>query len=246
MRITADTVEKAGSYSNPLKERELSLRGLKIPAIENLGVATDYDAFDFSDNEIVSLRNFPLSHRLRTLLCARNQISVIDPSLPTSLPNVTTLVLTSNNMSKLGDLEPLAKLFRLKYLSVMGNTVANKEHYRYWVIWLCPSLRFLDYQHVQEPERKRAKELFGTWSDPSPLAKMFLSEKTDQSSLDLTQLEDKIGAAMSNRTELREPEKLRVREMLKSAKNLDEMLKIEKLLMEGRIPKGAEDVVMSG
>jgi len=37
MKITADLVSRAGQFLNALKERELDLRGYKIPAIENLG-----------------------------------------------------------------------------------------------------------------------------------------------------------------------------------------------------------------
>jgi U2 small nuclear ribonucleoprotein A' len=39
MRLTTDLIHSSLSYLNPLKERELDLRGHKIPAIENLGVA---------------------------------------------------------------------------------------------------------------------------------------------------------------------------------------------------------------
>ena len=44
------------------------------------------------------------------------------------------------------------------------------QHYRYWVLWRCPSIRFLDYQKVRDVERRRAEELFGTQEEPSQLA----------------------------------------------------------------------------
>ncbi len=48
--------QRAGTRLNPLQDRELDLRGYKIPMIENLGVAQDqFDAIDFSDNEIQAL-----------------------------------------------------------------------------------------------------------------------------------------------------------------------------------------------
>lgn len=37
MRITVELIQKSPQYINPLRERELCLRGLKIPALENLG-----------------------------------------------------------------------------------------------------------------------------------------------------------------------------------------------------------------
>jgi len=38
MRLTAELVAQSSSFINPLKQRELDLRGHQIPTIENLGV----------------------------------------------------------------------------------------------------------------------------------------------------------------------------------------------------------------
>lgn len=49
--------------------------GYKIPVIENLGATLDqFDAIDFSDNEIRKLDGFPLLRRLKTLLVNNNRI----------------------------------------------------------------------------------------------------------------------------------------------------------------------------
>lgn len=39
MKLTADVIQKARTFYNPLKERELDLRGLRLAAIENMGSA---------------------------------------------------------------------------------------------------------------------------------------------------------------------------------------------------------------
>jgi U2 small nuclear ribonucleoprotein A' len=39
MRLTVELINSALSYNNPCNERELNLRGHKIPNIENLGAA---------------------------------------------------------------------------------------------------------------------------------------------------------------------------------------------------------------
>lgn len=39
VRLTTELVAKAPSYINPVKDRELDLRGNRIPQIENLGVS---------------------------------------------------------------------------------------------------------------------------------------------------------------------------------------------------------------
>jgi U2 small nuclear ribonucleoprotein A' len=125
--------------------------GHKIPAIENLGVAgvsdflqfwhwlsyedpddlnaleQPHDAIDFTDNDIQIVGNFPLSPRLRTLLLARNRISGIQPTLANSIPNLTTLVLTSNNVAELADLDTLGKFRNLTHLILVDNPVTRKE-----------------------------------------------------------------------------------------------------------------------
>jgi len=128
------------------------------------------DAIDLTDNDIQALGNFPLSERLKTLLLARNRISTIQPTLAATLPNLTVLALAANNLSELADLDPLARFTRLTHLSLLDNPVTRKENYRYWVIWRCPSVRFLDYRKVKDVEREAAGRLFGSVSEPSALA----------------------------------------------------------------------------
>ena len=141
--------EKGGYYT--LKRASLisfsRITGHKIPAIENLGVAKvslrlsslydhcfagpdggqDQDAIDFTDNDITAISNFPLSPRLRTLLLARNRVNNIQATLATSIPNLITLVLTSNNVAELADLDPLRNFSRLTHLSLLENPVTRKE-----------------------------------------------------------------------------------------------------------------------
>lgn len=105
----------------------LHVTGHKIPTIENLGVAGPQDAIDFTDNDIAHLTNFPLSPRLSTLLCARNRIGAIDKNLGNSLPNLTTLVLSNNNVRELGDLEGLRGCQKLRHLILTENPVTRKE-----------------------------------------------------------------------------------------------------------------------
>lgn len=54
-------VARSQSHLNPLKERELELRGLQIPLIENLASHLGgYDALNLTDNSIIVLGNIPL------------------------------------------------------------------------------------------------------------------------------------------------------------------------------------------
>ncbi|KAL9133922.1 MAG: hypothetical protein Q9175_004899 [Cornicularia normoerica] len=243
MRLTAELIQASLSYLNPLKERELDLRGHKIPAIENLGVAKDQDAIDFTDNDITALSNFPLSPRLRTLLLARNRVNSIQPTLANSLPNLTTLILTSNHFAELADLDVLRHFPRLTHLSLLENPVTRRENYRYWLIWRCPTVRFLDYQKVKDVEREKATELLGTAKEPSALASKIMGIKSRTFDIPSTSLANGTASAgdKSYRVKLTDKEKKRVEGLIRNAKSLQEITKLEKELNDGRIPQGGDD-----
>ncbi|KAI9750865.1 MAG: alpha 1,2-mannosyltransferase 2.4.1 [Chaenotheca gracillima] len=201
MRLTVDLINLSLSYLNPLKERELDLRGHKIPAIENLGVAKDHDAIDLTDNDINSLSNFPLSPRLHSLYLARNRVAHIQPSLPSSIPNLTTLVLTANHIAELADLDSLSGFRKLTHLILMENPVSRKE-------------------------------IMGIKSRTFDLPSAGITDGTAN------------GAATTSfggkqyRVRMTEEEKRRVEELIRNAKSLQEITRLEKELAEGRIPGG--------
>ncbi|KAK9480804.1 leucine-rich repeat-domain-containing protein [Lipomyces japonicus] len=177
MKLSVDVLNAAPSYINPVKDRELLLRGHRIPVIENLGVTKDQsDSIDFTDNEITHLSNIPRLNRLQRLLLAGNRISFISPSLHESVPNLTTLVLTSNLISKFSDLEGLKGLNRLTYLTFLNNPITKREHYREYIIWRIPSVRILDFEKIKNSERDSASKLFGTSDEPTSLAKKYIGD----------------------------------------------------------------------
>jgi Leucine-rich repeat (LRR) protein len=92
-----------------------------------MGAARDNDAIDLTDNDIAQLGNFPLQPRLRTLFVAQNRIATIQANLSSSIPNLTTLVLTKNRISELAELDPLGGFKKLVYLSLKDNPVTTKE-----------------------------------------------------------------------------------------------------------------------
>ena len=47
VKCTPELIEGAGQYINPVRDRELDLRGYKIPVIENLGSTLDQECFFF-------------------------------------------------------------------------------------------------------------------------------------------------------------------------------------------------------
>uniref|UniRef100_A0AAQ4RVL2 Small nuclear ribonucleoprotein polypeptide A' n=1 Tax=Gasterosteus aculeatus aculeatus TaxID=481459 RepID=A0AAQ4RVL2_GASAC len=161
VKLSAELIEQAAQYTNPVRDRELDLRAYKIPVLENLGATLDqFDAIDFSDNEIRKLDGFPLLRRLKTLLMNNNRICRIGENLEHSLSALTELVLTNNNIQELGDLDPLATVKTLTLLSLLRNPVTNKKHYRLYVINKMPQIRVLDFQKVKLKERQEAEKMF--------------------------------------------------------------------------------------
>lgn len=148
---------------NPLKQRELNLRGYKAPAIENLGVTKDgFDCIDLSDNEVKKLENFPRLRRLRMLLLNNNQISKIHDTLAESIENLEYLILTSNHISQLAEIDPLAAFKKLDTLSLMGNPVTKRKYYREYVVSKLPQLRVLDFQKIKPREREAVEAFFNS------------------------------------------------------------------------------------
>ncbi|XP_071800423.1 U2 small nuclear ribonucleoprotein A'-like [Asterias amurensis] len=160
-KLTADLIEQAAQYTNPLKEREIDLRGYKIPVIENLGATLDqFDTIDFSDNELRKLEGFPLLRRLKCLLLNNNRICRISEGLEKNLPRLESVILTNNLMQELGDLDPLATIATLTTLSLLRNPLTNRKHYRLYTIHKIPQIRVLDFRRVRQKEREAANHLF--------------------------------------------------------------------------------------
>ncbi|KAL3609612.1 hypothetical protein D5086_000632 [Populus alba] len=163
VRLTADLIWKSPHFFNAIKERELDLRGNKIPVIENLGATEDqFDTIDLSDNEIVKLENMPYLNRLGTLIINNNRITRINPNIGEYLPKLHTLVLINNRLVNLAEIDPLASLPKLHFLSLLDNNITKKPNYRLYVIHKLKSLRVLDFKKVKGKERAEAEHLFAS------------------------------------------------------------------------------------
>ena len=92
MRLTSDVITNARAYYNALKQRELDIRGIRIPVMENLGAAQNqFDVIDLSDNSITKIENIPKFDRLNSLLLSNNLISRIASDLGSNVPNCENL-----------------------------------------------------------------------------------------------------------------------------------------------------------
>ncbi|EEY64197.1 U2 small nuclear ribonucleoprotein A', putative [Phytophthora infestans T30-4] len=163
MRLTSDVILRAQVSINPLRERELNLRGYKAPAIENLGVTQDgFDCIDFSDNEIKKLENFPRLRRLRMLLLHNNQVSKIQENLAEAIPNMEFLMLTGNRIAQFSEVDRLTCFTKLDTLTLSGNPVTKRKYYREYVIYKLPQLHVLDFQRIRPRDREAANTFFNS------------------------------------------------------------------------------------
>ncbi|SCZ92401.1 BZ3500_MvSof-1268-A1-R1_Chr5-2g07832 [Microbotryum saponariae] len=195
MRLDADLIQRTPTYLNPLKDRELDLRGHNIAAIENLGVTKDgIDSLDLTDNSITSLSNFPLLRRLQHVHISNNPIRTLSPSITTSLPNLRSLVVRNGSLptealASVGSV--LGRCRKLEMLVLKGNPLEQAQYYKEWIVFSCKGLRSLDFERVKQQliviicraqDRTRALSLFQTASgQPTPLQSTFLDAAASNS-----------------------------------------------------------------
>ncbi|KAI6242978.1 hypothetical protein M3Y99_00208500 [Aphelenchoides fujianensis] len=245
VRLSVETINDSYQFINAVRQREINLRNLQIPAIENLGTTKDqFDVIDLTDNNIRKVDNLPLLPRLDTLLLHNNRIQQLQKDIGQQLPNLRTLALTNNNIAELGDIEPLSKCTKLEYLTLVGNPISNKPHYRAYVIYKLKSLRVLDFRRIKDVERKAAIKLFKGKKGQELKDQLV---KTSQ----LTGGDDDRALTVHGRTAA-ELEKIqgecisfffsstnaRLQNAIKNAKTLAEIEQLQSLLQSGRIPDG--------
>jgi U2 small nuclear ribonucleoprotein A' len=90
---------------------------------------------------------------------------------------------------------------------------------------------------VRQPERDRAQELFGTSEQPTELALQIMKAKSTAPTPQLNGLDtDK----STTHIKLKKKEEKRFKELIRNAKSLAEIAKLEKDFAEGRIPGRAD------
>lgn len=235
VRLTADLVWKSPHFFNAIKERELDLRGNKIAVIENLGATEDqFDTIDLSDNEIVKLENFPYLNRLGTLLLNNNRITRINPSIGEFLPKLHSLVLTNNRLVNLMEIDPLASLPKLRFLSLLDNNITKKPNYRLYVIHKLKSLHVLDFKKVRQKERVEAANLFASKEAEEDVKKSGLKTFTPSEVLVSEEVpkEETVSKVVPPTSE----QILAIKAAIVNSQTLEEVARLEKALKSGELP----------
>ncbi|XP_037422787.1 U2 small nuclear ribonucleoprotein A'-like [Triticum dicoccoides] len=233
VRLNADLIWKSPHFFNAIKERELDLRGNKIAIIENIGATEDqFDTIDLSDNEIVKLENFPFMNRLGTLLINNNRITRINPNLGEFLPKMHTLVLTNNRLTSLAEIDPLASLPKLQFLSLLDNTVTKQPDYRLYVIHKLKHLRLLDFKKVKQQERADAAYKFHSKEAEEAAKKVAAKAYTPV-------VMDSQGTTKDQGPKVVAPTPAQItaiKAAIVNSQTLDEVTRLEKALSTGQVP----------
>lgn len=229
VKLTPELIQQSPQYINPVRDRELDLRGYKIPIIENLGATLDqFDTIDFSDNDIRKLDGFPLLKRLKNLMLNNNRIVRVSENLEEYLPNLETIVLTNNLIQDLGDLDPLATVKTLRNLSLLKNPVFNRKHYRQYLIYKLPQLRILDFSKIKMKERDEANLLFKSKKGKLLEKEILRKSKTFVPGAELDAGKPK-GPSPA--------EIMAIKEAIAKASSLEEIEHLNQLLKSGQMPE---------
>jgi len=229
VKLTADVILEAAQSVNACRERELNLRGYKFAQLENLGATLDqYDAINMNDNDLKKIENFPYFQRLKVLYLANNRIRKIATDFVTNVPNLEELVLNNNELKELMDVDILAGLEKLEYLSLLGCPMTAITNYRQYIIFKLPQVRVLDYRRVKESERKEAKKVFGGKAGKAILKQMANTFTPGEG------LQDQINSR--NKGGLSEQEKAKIKEAILAASSLEEVERLQQQLQAGYIP----------
>ncbi|KAI9583697.1 probable U2 small nuclear ribonucleoprotein A' [Glossina fuscipes] len=234
VKLTPELINQSMQFINPCRERELDLRGYKIPQIENLGATLDqFDTIDLSDNDLRKLDGLPFLPRLKCLLLNNNRILRIGEDLQEMVPNLNSVILSGNNLQEFGDLDPLSQLPNLETLCLLMNPVSTKTNYREYMAWKFPQLRLLDFRKIKQKDRKVAQEFFR-----SKQGKDMLKEIAKKSKLSAIAVTNEAGSkTVTGGTRVANADDLlRIREAIKRASSLQEVERLSQILQSGRFP----------
>lgn len=123
-------------------------------------------------------------------------------------------------------------------LTLVGNSVTSKAHYRAYLINKLPNLRVLDFQKVKKQEREEAEKLFGS-AEGVALAASISKKKIEENNT-FVPGQDVSGSASnsaSSTSKLTPEQRAKIREAITNAKTDEELSRLEEALRTGKMPK---------
>ena len=135
--------EHANNSSMPVKTEAIKAIRLSNNQLKNMNMLVgpmtanidtrEIQWLDLSFNHIISLGN--------------------SENIAAAFPNVTTIYLHANKISRLSQLKKLKAFPNLKSLSLYGNPIEEHKHYRNYVMHYCPNLTQFDSSPITSSER---------------------------------------------------------------------------------------------
>lgn len=119
-------------------------------------------AVRLSNNSIKSidilriLPNYLDTNKILWLDLSFNQITSLSETILNLFPNLTSIYLQSNLITKLSDLKKLGLLTYLKYLVVYGNPVEGNKHYKNYSLFACKHLIQFDKSTITKLQASQA------------------------------------------------------------------------------------------
>ncbi len=226
MRLTEELINHQRSlcHLNVLGDLEIDFCGFQIPLIENINILNDsYDTVNLNDNEIRELNNFPLMIRLKHLIMCNNYIDSIDISFGNNLLSLQSLILTNNRIESLNILYNLKNLKNLESITLLDNPVTVDKAYRFYLIYILPKLKFIDFQKVTNSEREMANNTFGS-RNGEILSNLITNNNNDKDNKD---------NKLSEKKKYTDQQKKIIRNAIANAQSKEELDKIEEELEKG-------------
>lgn len=227
MRLTSDLLARRPPTINCIGERELCLRDLAIPQIENLALTQNaVDTIDLSNNLISEVSTgFPPLSRVTTLYLGNNRIARIGNGLAASLPNLIILVLTGNSIQNVADLNlnELGKFKNLEVLSVVDNPVENVKGIRDMVVKAIPTMKMFNFHKIKEQERIAARKSQG--KDSHQLGKRKLAHDVNEKPSKRKKKDVKLAPEVE----------AKVRDFIANAKTITEISAIQEAMRRGTV-----------
>lgn len=106
---------------------------------------------------LFSTPQFLKSENILWLDLSFNNITKLSPELARIFPNVRTIYLHANQISSLQEIKNFANLTELHSLTLYGNPVEGKKHYRNFTLYHCSRLQQFDKSPVTSQQRLKVR-----------------------------------------------------------------------------------------
>ncbi|KAK6589178.1 hypothetical protein RS030_213390 [Cryptosporidium xiaoi] len=224
----------------------LDLRDLRLNVFGNTGLIRDqFECIDVSNNSISRLSNISHLDKLSIFIACNNKIEYVEEGFCRKLINLESLVLSNNKLSDLESISAIFLLKNLRRLSLIENPITKIPNYREIIIYMLPSLFYLDFQKIKQSERdrsksfaksdKRVQELINKYIKKSEL--YFEKENNNISSTELYNLELKGNLKLGN------DELNKIKVAISSCESLEKLRILEKCLIEQKISFEALSII---